>query len=513
MSPESFAKSGIGAVIKNGCGYCAEHSGGAWHFSTWLWDGTRVDEQSGTVCYDAPQIHAECIVRTFDKSTSARLCSVFQAAIEQNVDISGLGIGAIYEGAGAVYFLPRETYRMAVEALPAQEYAAVQGAFVNPLLYDAGRALLFTQGVLAYHALTGLLPFPQTNKSERHADFCDCNYVRPEHVINGLNAGLAEAVNARLRLQAGSATEGIAAITQECLQGAVIDARRVQAESCFAARNARFYKRLRARLAVQRYFRRNRTQLTFAALVCAFLLLFAGTWIANALRQPTARGLTALQTVEMFYSGMSSLNVPYMSASSRGHAAKDYVVVATGFYVNARTRESMDQQNATMSLAEYLYFKGETTFWLHGLTNFCVNGIPARADYVPARICDFPSPAADIADSARTFVADYYLVRSESPSSVLVSHHTDTLTLEVHGKKWQITDIDGRVRSLACDISALRGDFAECVGRNPGALLSDCVAQLRQDERYAWLPTAEEMRAGAQKAAERFNLSAAKAEL
>ena len=119
------------------------------------------------------------------------------------------------------------------------------------------------------------------------------------------------------------------------------------------------------------------------------------------------------------------------------------------------------------------------------------------------------APAKDL-NGPKTIIAEYYLIRSETEDSVLLSKHTDTLRLEVKGNKWQITDIHGVVKSLPFTKKQFDRDFSVLKQECPNLDALELNQVLKRDSRYPWLPTEKEILSGAKKASKRFNLSAAK---
>jgi len=139
----------------------------------------------------------------------ATVCAIEEAK-KENVKIENIGAGGIYvktapgfEKKPALLFLPQALFDKAC-ATGGESYAKLQGYWISKALSERRSALSFTQAVIAYRALAKRMPYDKSDESERSTDEYDKNYMKLEHVINGVDKSLAESVDAALELPARS---------------------------------------------------------------------------------------------------------------------------------------------------------------------------------------------------------------------------------------------------------------------------------------------------------------------
>ena len=135
----------------------------------------------------------------------AALCAIEEAK-KENVKIENIGAGGIYVKAApgfekkpALLFLPQALFDKAC-ASGGESYAKLQGFWISKALSERRSSLSFTQAVIAYRALAKRMPYDKSDESARSTDEYDKNYMKLEHVINGVDKSLAESVDAALEL-------------------------------------------------------------------------------------------------------------------------------------------------------------------------------------------------------------------------------------------------------------------------------------------------------------------------
>ena len=228
LSESAFAKTRLSNLLsESGIAAAADSPFGpdmSFSFSEWKFDGVKTigngDGARVHVCGryggDGEMLSlAEIFLRAERGGDAERYeaaCAAYAAvsAIEEakkeNVKIENIGAGGIYVKTApgfaekpTLLFLPQALFDKAC-ATGGESYAKLQGYWISKALSERRSALSFTQAVIAYRALAKRMPYDKSDESARNTDEYDKNYMRLEHVINGVDKSLAESVDAALEL-------------------------------------------------------------------------------------------------------------------------------------------------------------------------------------------------------------------------------------------------------------------------------------------------------------------------
>ena len=545
----------------------AENCGGV-SFGQWKFDGTRTDENGIAAFEGTADENGITLLEIFEKGSPAEMlaaatavCSALTAALEQNIAMEAVGAEGIIlfaDGADAggadttdgtnatdtarestkplytrVLFLPANLFDRSANNTHGQ-YADFQGYFIRKGL--SGReSLLFTRAVIAYRALCAALPYSEPDLSKRQADIFDARFVPSYMQVNGLDAGLASAIDCGLQVSAeekplpgerrfvneknAERRKKILGVAEKfSLQTFVRELRQQNGEEPvarapelpeaeFIARREAFLKKQQSQVKRRRFTRRNHSRLLVAGLAIA-LALWAGISFHRENRKlATSRGLTSWETTQELYATIHKSSVPHLQEIAKGKNVKNLRQIVSGFYVTNRSRFAMNQNEDTVSTAEWLFLRNKTRYWQYGLTQLHIDGKSANVFYkYPTRGDNPPQLAAEDGvqlnrGATVQHKAEYYLVNSDGDARLSVNRVRDTVTLTWKGGRWIVTDIQSRNKQLFVFTKDFSADYQAALDATGGDVAKS-VAIMR--EKYEWLPTDAELAAGEQSLLERL---------
>ena len=473
----------------------------------------------------------------------AAVC-VIEEAKKENVKIENIGAGGIYVKAApgfekkpALLFLPQALFDKACAS--GESYAKLQGFWISKALSERRSALSFTQAVIAYRALAKRMPYDKSNESARSTDEYDKNYMKLEHVINGVDASLAESVDAALELPARTVeaerknaheSHGVHGAAESLhtadgqkekpfpLQafyaelgiddGTLKDVSHPAAlpQSEFDAKVAAYYKSKKRSISARRAFRRNTGTIAVCFAASAIIAFFAFGAVRNARHRPSAVGLTSSEIAEAFYEAIHTQNVELVGAMSSGKVSKRYGDIVGGIYVINKTRSAYDPKNGIVTpetwFASLSEENAETRRDVYGITSFTLDGRKASlAVRVPER-CEKRTPVrseggAPLDEGAQTaHTAEYYTVHTDGETGdFIVERNRDTVRLTYKKNRWAVTEIEEDEDDVPVDTAAFKSDAICALQKYGGnaALAADALKKT-----YPWVPD----RAAVQKAAE-----------
>ena len=481
----------------------------------------------------------------------AALCAIEEAK-KENVKIENIGAGGIYVKTApgfaekpALLFLPQALFDKAC-ATGGASYAKLQGFWISKALSERRSALSFTQAVIAYRALAKRMPYDKSDESARSTDEYDKNYMKLEHVINGVDKSLAESVDAALELPSrtveaerknprGSHDVHGAADTPHTAEalhtankqeekpfplqafyaelgiddGALKDVSHPAAlpQSEFDAKVASYYKTKKRSLRARRTFRRNAGTIAACFALAAVIAFFAFSAVRDARHRPSAVGLTSFEVTEAFYEAIHTQNVELVGAMSSGKVSKRYGDIVGSIYVVNKTRNAYDPKNGIVAPETWFAFLSEENAEarrdVYGITSFTLDGresslevrVPERSEKRTPVRSEGGAPLDDGAQTAHT--AEYYTVRTDGETGdFIVERNCDTVRLTYKKNRWAVTGIEEKEENVSVDTAAFKSD-AICALQKYGG--DAALASSALKEKYPWVPD----RIVVQRAAER----------
>ncbi|AEE16461.1 hypothetical protein [Treponema brennaborense] len=519
---EAFAQGGVSAQG----GTAVPHDFGTWSFTPWTF--TQTHELDGYIRVTGSAFAGKPLLSLFDSGTDGEcgnavraVCSALEAAIAQHLPLPQTGpAGTLAAPDGTVLFLPQTLFIRAAESRPQVDYSTLAGCYLHPGLEYAD-ALRFTEAVYAYRYVASALPYPLPYTDRRHEDYFDRNFIPLELAAPGADKELAAVVNGNLSCRAAARTQvkNKRTAVKAPIPAKPVPAERIvkpnaDAQTLLAAEKekAAFSESLRTRIKRTRFIRKNASGLKIAAIAAAVTALAVAVFISDRQANPTAKGLSARQVCESLYTGMHTMNITQMQHMCSGSGTKTLLDTISGFYVTAKVRESMEQKSGTVTPEAWPYFKTETSFWIFGLTDFRIDGIPADTSVVPYAKKDKPVPVTEEngkplqTGDTRTFNVTYYFVRNGGMDIFTAGLHRDTVTLTYKKNSWYVTDIRITEEEIPFETERFKTDYLKALEISDG-YVPDAVESMR--ETYRWLPTQAELLRGAREIYARFNLQSA----
>jgi hypothetical protein len=520
LSGRDFARAGFAPLLEEQ-GWLYDFAGSG--FTPWRFTGTH--EEAGRIVVsgaldDSPEtVTLRDIFLKADASGSreaaagvtAMVCGVIENGIEQGIPLPASGPGATVilgppEHPRKLLFLPESLPARILKNRGESEYAEYTGWYRNPL-YEGGQktdpALLrFMESSYIYRALAGVPPYDAPTAAERFNDYRDGIYAPLSKLFGReLPEELAAAADANLSSRGKPETPPAALFAGAALglpPASLADAGQ-------KLRDALAEQRSRA--GKKRFLRRWRTELFFAAgaLICVLAVVLS--FVRGAQDNYSTRGLTARQTVEVFYSGINTLQPEMMEAASKGKSARGFVNGISTMFATSKIRQAYEAQttmdNPALWLARTAADPGQMeTASIFGITRFAIDGKPAdsgrdcprKTDKVPP--IDIDETGLISEGSRAAFQTDYYMLSSSAGTGLMtVSRFADTLELTFEKNRWLVTGVERVEIPVLAEDPQFLADYQAALDAGGSADLADALAPLRPV--YPWLPQDAELARGA----------------
>ena len=488
----------------------------------------------------------------------ATVCSAMEAAIQQKQHVENIGAGGIIvsDDCTQVLFLPLVHFESSTLCTGEKEYSEHQGFYINPTLTDDA-AIRYTQSVIAYRLLTGKLPFMETSPDKRHMDIVDANYNPLSASVWALDETLASFVDNSLQRKAlirnKKTGKKLAPTLADKITSIIVDEKSNEDKSkrtelgltfpldalyrelgltetgeippmgklnpvirksnisqeIFEQKNKKREAFFQKKLKVKRWFRSARIPLLISAgVIVAVSALFISIASGHS-EDPTSRGLTSIQTIEMFYSGMNTLNNIAMHECSTGDRAAELENMVTTMYVTGKTVAAYDATKKLVSPAEWINFNHDGHYTIFGLADFSIqtnkgslffNG-PAK-NTKPKAITEEEGKPVKNGDK-KTIPVSYVLLYTEGTDTntldLIAVYHNDTLTLEFKKNRWIITDIQENIGApIKTDYETFLKDYQKTFeGKDIDKDPLVTANELRSE--YPWISTNSEILEAQQK--------------
>ena len=504
-------------------------------FEPWKLSGTQTSPDGMASFWgqlpDCKNGDAQTLLHIFTEGTpeaiaqaATTVCAALSAALAQGVTMEAVGAEGIVladdKHVSRVLFLPAALFERCANNTR-NGYADFQGYYIRKGL-TGSESLLFTRAVIAYRALCGALPYTKADLSERQADIFDARFIPSYLQVNGINADVASTIDCglqvtaeakplpgerrfinekeaekRKKIHAKAMAFSVAAFKREAEQG---NARtNAPTDTALSARREAFVKKQTATVTRRRFLRRNKNRLTVGAIVAVLAIWATTSFYKENLNLATSKGLTSWETTQALYATIHKSSLPHLQEIAKGKKIKTLKQIVSGFYVTNRSRFAMNQEEGTVSTAEWLFFKNKTKFWQYGLTQLRIDGKTADVFYPYPTRADKPAPlkAEDGVTLKRGATvqhkAEYYLVNNDGDARISVHQVTDTVTLTWKGGRWLVTDISSKSKqrfAFTKDFCAAYQAALDATGEDVAA----SVTILRHT--YDWLPTGAELASG-----------------
>lgn len=522
MTQSAFSKSRLSLRLTEN-GFIATKKDNEWTFTNWFFTGTKLDEATESkpesVLLEGAGFSGLTLKDFFETQdntrqyfASALVCSAIESAIKQNVPLYAIGAGGIVISSEfeRIIFVPFDLYETASQCAGTEMYAKSEGMYINKNLkkYDA---LRFTQAIITYKVLTGELPYTQQDEILREEDYKDHNYIPVAQKVWSLNQNLAQIVDSALQTKPSQIKSPQTVhkpepfpieelfkelgITPEGHPAAVIRKTTISNEK-FKEEAEKKQKSFQKSLKIKRWVRHNKTAIGIAGAVMAIVIAVAGTLTHGMMQQPTTKGLSSFETIEMFYSAVNNTDTVSAKSSSNCKNANTLIDILSTIYVASKTRNAYNFKDKTVSPAEWFQFNYDGSYTMYGLTQFSIETEKGSLFYTAPAKNTYPKPITienpDIKDKSKEkHTVSYYLVYNEGDGSLFAEEKEDTVTLTFTKNKWIITDIQQKtIRESKINYKAFVEEYKAALEQEGNDILKT-AKELRKH--YYWIPSNSEL--------------------
>ncbi len=561
LEEQNFARTDLTKLMNEAGCLATVHADGTVEPDDWQFSRTKVLDDK-TVAFTGPAFGGETLARIFEEQASVtdssgtekelinkKIVCVFKVLdllvekIEnaQNLTLpsaEGILISDGQNGSVKVLVLPGSLFERCAEN--SKEYGAFQGIFVHRGLTGL-EAALFTRATIAYRAVTGKYAFTKEKLEEKQADITDSNFVPAEYEANGIQAELAQSINAGLCVKAKKRiipgerrfvnekeeNERLSILENaKKLNSALIEnffneqktqngAQTFQPQKDFDAARASFIKKQAKQIKIRRFYSRNSKRIWGSVVAVIVALSVASNFNRENRKLATSMGLTSVQTVQTLFTGIHTADVTIIQEIAKGKDSKNLIQTVSGFYVTNKQRVAMDEKDGTLSPAQWLFFKGTTGYWQYGLTDFKIDGKEYSPVFDYPRRKDKNAPLAQ--EDGKTLkkgdeavhTVNYNLVYNEGETTVTVYKTTENVTLRWNGKRWIVRSIKGtgKTTSGSYSVKKYKADYVESL-ETAGGSVRKAAELLRK--KYSFAPTELDLKAAVPYMIKKYNNSAAK---
>jgi len=393
-----------------------------------------------------------------------------------------------------------------------EKYAELQGKLIYKGLEPLS-SLYFTRAVLSYKALTGRLPFNESDTTKRQEDYFDRNFIPIELYCENIKKELAQSINSALSLSVKTQiTAGMRNLSDkkaEYRQKMLLEsaekfdselfkeelyktnANKTEENKNLAERREKYSKKLKRHISAKRFLRRNKNRIltAFAALIVAGW--FVNGYIKQNEKLITTKGLTSTQATAALYAMMNQSDVPNLQEIVSGKETKGLLIKISGLYVSSKQRLEASPMNGTVTPEEWFYEPKNKKVWMLGLTNLKIDGIKTelKSNYKtkkdkPKQIALENGKILTKGDEV-THTAEYNYIR-QAEAKIFIDRMTDTVTLRWDGKQWKVVKVDGKLKADSVSSKDFTNEYYGLLEteNNDGAKVTE-----RLREKYDWLPT------------------------
>lgn len=502
MSGNVFVKAGFAGKIREN-GLLAELNGETWNFSLWSFESTLSSADLKEFAQDKDEtvfLEGSCFygfvlseyLESLEKEESIKACSLVCNALdsldESNLPLSLVGAGGIIvsKDFSKVLFLPKNLLEASLSSLGEENFSELYGKYLNPV-FSGKTAVRFLQAVIVYKAICGKVPFAEKNASSRETDIRDLNYCPLRYAVFGVDEKiLLFTENAFAGKDCSFPKEEFSAL--ELKEPSSSDLEKFKAES------QKFLLCQEKRIRAKRWLRAKSTVIKICAAVFIFAIAAVVSLYRTFLEKRTTKGLTSLQTVEMYYSAVNLLDVDSARASS-AKSLGGRVDRLANIFVTGKTSSMYNAGNDLVPPSVWLV-KNQLSHNIYGISNFTVDGSPCRTFFNGQRRKENPVAIFEengqkiFLGETKEYQVGFFIFDSLGEDSLCVSLQKEKVSLEFKKDRWIITGIQTEIESRFLKFSELKTEYSAAM-ENCGGDVFACASVLRQ--KYDFIPTDQEI--------------------
>lgn len=502
MSGNVFVKAGFAGKIREN-GLLAELNGETWNFSLWSFESTLSSADLKEFAQDKDEtvfLEGSCFygfvlseyLESLEKEESIKACSLVCNALdaldESKSALSLVGAGGIIvsKDFSKVLFLPKNLIEISLSSLGEENFSDLYGSYLNPV-FSGKTAVRFLQAVIVYKAICGKFPFAEKNASSREVDIRDLNYCPLRYAVFG--------VDEKILLFTENAFAG-----KDCLfpkeEFSALELKEPSSSDLekFKAESQKFLLSQEKRIRAKRWLRAKSTVIKICAAVFIFAIAAVVSLYRTFLEKRTTKGLTSLQTVEMYYSAVNLLDVDSARASS-AKSLGGRVDRLANIFVTGKTSSMYNAGNDLVPPSVWLV-KNQLSHNIYGISNFTVDGSPCRTFFNGQRRKENPVAIFEengqkiFLGETKEYQVEFFIFDSLGEDSLCVSLQKEKVSLEFKKDRWIITGIQTEIESRFLKFSELKTEYSAAMENCGGDVLA-CASVLRQ--KYDFIPSDQEI--------------------
>lgn len=431
----------------------------------------------------------------------AQTITMLENAVSSDFKIDLCGAGGIFISQDNTSFFipPAIFFSTSASICSEKDFSHNQGFYIQPLLTQTNR-LRFMQGVLAYKALTGNFPFDNLNAEQRREDIRDKNFKNINQKISGVERKLSLYIdNALSQPPMDKKVLDVLAASpfplelfyKECgltEQGTIpengklnfVEHKTVTDESEFLQKEKSISKK--------RWLRRHSTSLTAAAISLAVIIAVALAYFHSYMKKPTTKTLTSAQTVEMYFTGLNTLNYEYADTCVTGKKMKQAASVISNIYISGKQLSVYDIKADTVPLSKWLCYN-KLSYSIFGISQFEIDGKPAETFFnAPLKDSVFSTKVSVPQETTATHHVSFFLVDSQTEQKMQVTKTQADVTLIFQKDRWLIQDLQSQEETAEFEKAEFFTDYKDAVENNE---FNEAINILRS--KYDFISTDEEL--------------------
>lgn len=463
---------------------------------------------------------AKTLAQYFDEGGEACLAAVkavctalTSAAINENA-IPAVGAGGIMVDGDKVLFAPESLFNYAANSLPAEDTLNQHTGFINETIRELP-SLCFERAAIIYRLLAKRLPFPATDSIARNADIFDRKFLPIEYCVNGIDSGLALAINNALKLNStavnvpgkrkkGKASEDLkpsAEFPIEKLDEAFKLSLNTTTDKDFEEKVAAFIKNQNSKINTKRHIKRNTTTIGVIAGIVLVVVIVTINTIKTRNEDYTSVGLTSTETIRAYMNGVNEKDTLLLSDFGEGKTPNDFGDMVSRIYVMHKQRLAYGGDNGFGDPANWLFYitdeKKYAGSGIYGISNLKVDGKAESLEVELKKKNEKPAPLekegnVTLADGMTSVhKVEYYMFYTQGEDvDYIVEKVSGIFTLTFKKNRWVITEIDTEGTDLNVDCKKFLQDYHAALKEYEYDVIK-AVNSLRS--KYEWLPEKDAM--------------------
>lgn len=485
-----------------------------------------------------------------EKNAVEKLILALTKAYEknENLSVSGGAEGIIFAN-GKIIFLPPELFEQCAQNCE-ENSQKNNGNF--KFVYKGlppKEQILFFRSVAAYKSLTKRFPFDENDLTKRQVDIGDEKFIPINFYLPKISEKLASSIDAGLKIKpeefekAGKRELKISKDEKknqknlnlaenfdietfnrelENLQknhkdeenSAKNEADKISSENFSEIsdeeknlekkRNA-FVRKMSAKIAAKRFFRRNKTALLALAAFLAFAAWMANGFVKENRQLATSKGLDSMQTAAAMYTFIHKADVPNLQEIAKGKQTKDLIFKVAGFYVTSKQREEQNAADKSVTPGQWLFYNKNSSNWMYGITNLKIDGKSFPAENKFPKRMEKPESLKEengkiLKRGDKTVhTAEYYLVHQDA-NRIYAEKTTEEVELEWNGSRWIAKGGKGKSLPLSVKSKTFSDEYYGLLEN--GSSIKDAVSNLKT--KYEWLPDENDIKIDAEFLAKKY---------